>query len=98
MLRPTSGFNRQIALAASEIRDLDGRQQQAERARPRRPASAGNKLTTLVAVHRETVFSKAQHFGKPGVIAARFRGLTLELVAEPRVERRQRPVLPGQPI
>ena len=59
--RPARGLDRQIALAAAEIGDVDGRQQQAERARPRRPAPARHELTALVAgaVLREVLLAAA---------------------------------------
>ena len=45
---PARGFDREVAFAAAEIRDVERRQQQPERPRPRRPAATRHELTALV--------------------------------------------------
>ena len=48
--RPARRFDRQVAFAAAEIGDLERRQQQAERARPRGPAPARHELPRVARV------------------------------------------------
>jgi hypothetical protein len=72
--RPSRGLDRQIALSASEIRDLQGRQQQAEGARPRRPAPARHELPGVArvrpGVRLEVFLAKPQHFVQARLVGA----------------------------
>ncbi len=48
--RPPRRLHRQVAFAAAEVGDLERRQQQAERARPGRPAPPGHELPRVARV------------------------------------------------
>ena len=50
LARPARGLDREIAFAAAEVGDVERRQQQAERARPGRPAAAGHQLAAVAGV------------------------------------------------
>src|SRR5262249_23680340 len=91
----------QIAFAASEISDVDGRKQKAQRACPRRPRSARHELTALISgkrMRRKTFAAQPPHFLEPRVIGARLGRPTLQLVAQPACELRTRPIARGKGI
>ena len=83
--RPARRLDRQVALAAAEVGDLDRRQQQSERARPGRPAAAGHQLARVAGVGArvgvEVLLAQPQHFLQPRFIGAhrRIGGRRLEL-------------------
>src|SRR5882724_12839067 len=91
--RPSSGLNGQVALAAAEIRDLHRRQEEAQCARPRRPAAARHQLAPIArvraAMRLEILFSEAQHLLQPRFVGPHV-GVTsglLELLFEAGPER-----------
>src|SRR5438132_7635278 len=73
-LRPSRRLDRQIALTARDVGDIHGRKQQAQRARPRRPASARDELGAVGAVHVEILFAETDHFVQPRLVSADRRG------------------------
>ena len=71
LLCPPRRFHRQVAFTAAEIRDFERRQQQAERARPRRPASSRHELAAIARVGPhvlEVLSPQPQHFLQPRFI------------------------------
>ena len=70
---PVRGFHGQVSFAAGDVGHLDRRQQQAERARPRRPASARHELPAVGAVDLEIFLPQANHFLQPRLVAAHGR-------------------------
>ncbi len=90
---PARRFDRQIAFTAPEVGDLERRQQQTERARPRRPAPAGHELTGVArigaAVGVEVLLAQPQHFLQPRLVRAddRIGRRVLELSLEHRPQR-----------
>ena len=91
---PARRLDREIALAAAEIGDLERRQQQTQRPRPRRPAAAGHELPRVArigaAVRLEVLFAQPEHLLEARFVGAHGRiGRRLpELHLEHRPERR----------
>jgi len=83
-LRPTGSFDREIPVAAPEIRHDDWRKEQAQRARPGGPASSRHQLTLAIPVRCKALFAQAEHFLQPGLVCADegIAGATRELFRE----------------
>ena len=91
-LGPLRGFHRQVSFAAGDVGHLDRRQQQAERARPRGPASARHELSAVGAVDLEIFLPEAHHFLQPRFVAPHGRGV--RRLGELRLKRRPQPANP----
>ena len=91
--RPARRLDRQVPFAAAEIGDRQRRQQQAERARPGRPAAARHELPRVArvgaAVRLEVLLAQPQHFLQPRLVGPhrRVAGGRVELLLERRPER-----------
>ena len=83
--RPARRLEREVALAAADVGDVERRQQVAERARPGRPAAARHQLPR-VAVGLEVLLAEPQHFLQPGLVLA--HRLVVGRGGELRVEQR----------
>ena len=93
LARPVRGLDRQVALAAAEVGDVERGQQQAEGARPGGPAAAGHQLAPVAGVGAgvpvEVLPADAHHLLQPGFVGLQQRraGGLVELGLQQRPER-----------